>query len=77
VSTPEQLRRPVTVLSDGLLLVSDRELAAITGISRRTFQNWRIRRRGPPYTKAGRVVRYELAATIYWMRRNGRAMEAS
>jgi phage terminase Nu1 subunit (DNA packaging protein) len=54
-------------------MVSDRELSAITGISRRTFQNWRVRRRGPPYAKAGRVVRYNLAAAIYWMRQNGLA----
>ncbi len=71
------LPRPPSVLTDIPVFVNDKELSRITGISRRTFQNWRSRGGGPPIVHAGRSVRYELAAVIYWMRQNGRAVGAS
>jgi len=70
---------PTTVLSDRAYdrqvdrLVDDKELSTITGISRRTFQNWRLRQSGPPFVRAGRAVRYELSAALRWMRQNGHA----
>ena len=37
---------------------SEKELAEILGLSRRTLQNWRQQKIGPMYIKLGRVVRY-------------------
>jgi len=37
---------------------SDREVAELTGLSRRTLQNWRALKKGPPYIKVGRRCLY-------------------
>jgi excisionase family DNA binding protein len=42
-----------------LLTVSD--VAALTGLSEETLAQWRSQRRGIPYLKVGRSVRYALA----------------
>lgn len=36
----------------------EHEVAEITGISVQTLRNWRCSRRGFPYTKVGRSIRY-------------------
>lgn len=39
-------------------LISTREAAAKLGVSPATLVDWRFRRRGPKYTKVGRLIRY-------------------
>jgi hypothetical protein len=42
--------------------ISEKEAAAYLGpISMRTLQDWRIRGVGPPYSKLGKRVAYDLA----------------
>ena len=40
--------------------VTENELSNITGIAVQTLRNWRHERRGFPYVKVGRSIRYEL-----------------
>jgi excisionase family DNA binding protein len=49
---------PVGVLPD---LLTPEEVAAKTGLSRETLAQWRSQRRGLPYLKIGRAVRYDPA----------------
>ena len=42
------------------LLTSD-QVAAITGLSKETLAQWRSQKRGIPYLKIGRAVRYDPA----------------
>jgi excisionase family DNA binding protein len=44
----------------GTLLIAE-EVAALTGLSIGTLAQWRSQRRGIPYLKIGRSVRYALA----------------
>jgi predicted DNA-binding transcriptional regulator AlpA len=52
---------------DRTRLVNEQQLTELTGIPVRTFQDWRQRRKGPPFIKCGRLVRYELAAVDHWL----------
>jgi hypothetical protein len=47
--------------------VSDAEIEATFGISRRTLQNWRVFGRGPIYRKFGNSVRYDIADLEAWI----------
>ena len=47
-------------------LLSEEQLEETTGIPRRTWQDWRLRNRGPAYIKAGRLVRYDPATVAQW-----------
>jgi hypothetical protein len=38
--------------------VNDVEAAKILSVSPQSMRNWRHMRKGPPYTKRGRMVRY-------------------
>lgn len=42
-------------------------VAGITGLSKRTLQNWRFMRKGPPYRKVGRRVFYRLEDIVAFM----------
>jgi len=42
-------------------LLTTKEVANMTGLSRETLAQWRSQRRGIPYLKIGRSVRYALA----------------
>jgi excisionase family DNA binding protein len=42
-------------------LLTTEEVADITGLSRETLAQWRSQRRGIPYLKVGRAVRYDPA----------------
>jgi excisionase family DNA binding protein len=44
----------------GKLLTAD-QVAGLTGISKETLAQWRSQKRGIPYLKIGRVVRYDPA----------------
>jgi predicted DNA-binding transcriptional regulator AlpA len=39
--------------------VCEKETARILGVSVQTLRNWRHLRKGPPYVKLGRAVRYQ------------------
>ncbi len=41
-------------------LLTTKEVANMTGLSRETLAQWRSQRRGIPYLKIGRSVRYAL-----------------
>lgn len=42
-------------------LLTPDQVAAITGLSKETLAQWRSQRRGIPYLKMGRAVRYDPA----------------
>jgi predicted DNA-binding transcriptional regulator AlpA len=46
---------------------SEEEVSAFTGIPIRTLQDWRLRRKGPAFVKAGRLVRYDEREVECWM----------
>ena len=49
------------------LLVSERDAAAMLGLSDRTLQLWRQRGEGPPYVRiSSRCVRYRVADLEDW-----------
>jgi len=48
--------------------VSEEELEALTGISRRTWQKHRLFNRGPRYYKIHGSIRYELEEVLTWIR---------
>jgi len=50
----------MTSISNKALLTTE-EVASMTGLSRETLAQWRSQRRGIPYLKIGRAVRYALA----------------
>ena len=47
--------------------LTERDVAALTGFSRYTFQRLRFEHRGPAYLKVGRSVRYRLEDVLAWM----------
>ena len=49
-----------TQLLDKRFLTAE-EVAQLTGLSIETLAQWRSQRRGIPYLKIGRIVRYDLA----------------
>ena len=49
-----------TQLLDKRFLTAE-EVAHLTGLSIETLAQWRSQRRGIPYLKIGRIVRYDLA----------------
>jgi excisionase family DNA binding protein len=49
---------PVAVLQE---LLTSEEVAEITGLSIETLAQWRSQKRGIPYLKIGRAVRYDPA----------------
>jgi excisionase family DNA binding protein len=42
-------------------LLTPGQVAAMTGVSKETLAQWRSQKRGIPYLKVGRVVRYDPA----------------
>ena len=50
-------------------LLNPREVAVMTGLSRETLAQWRSQRRGPPYLKIGRAVRYDPAEIRAYLER--------
>jgi len=50
-----------------LRLVSQPQLEELTGIPGRTWEDWRQRRKGPPFIKCNRLVRYDIAAVNRWL----------
>ncbi|MBD3335257.1 MAG: helix-turn-helix domain-containing protein [Candidatus Eisenbacteria bacterium] len=50
--------------------ITEGEVSKITGIARVTLANWRHRRQGPAWTKAGAKVLYPLADLLDWLNMN-------
>lgn len=48
-------------MSGNLSVVNEHEAARLLGLSVQTLRNWRHLRRGLPYCKHGRAIRYRLA----------------
>ena len=55
---PEQLVDPEVHLQE---LLTTEEVATLTGLSTETLSQWRSQKRGIPYLKIGRTVRYDPA----------------
>jgi predicted DNA-binding transcriptional regulator AlpA len=45
---------------------SERDLAAVLGVSTKTIQGWRLRGKGPPWKKLCGSVRYDVQACDAW-----------
>jgi len=41
-------------------VVDERKASAILGVAVQTLRNWRHQRKGPPYLKISRSIRYDL-----------------
>jgi hypothetical protein len=48
--------------------VNELVIERVLGVPVKTLRNWRISGRGPPFSKLGASVRYELATAIRWAR---------
>jgi predicted DNA-binding transcriptional regulator AlpA len=51
-------------------LMTEVEAADFLKMSERTLQDWRSQKRGPPFVKAGRAVRYRRRDLIAWSEKN-------
>jgi len=48
--------------------VNELVIERVLGVPVKTLRNWRVSGRGPPFSKLGATVRYELATAIRWAR---------
>jgi hypothetical protein len=48
--------------------VNELVIERVLGVPVKTLRNWRVSGRGPPFSKLGSSVRYELATAIRWAR---------
>jgi hypothetical protein len=48
--------------------VNEFVIERVLGVPVKTLRNWRVSGRGPPFSKFGASVRYELATAIRWAR---------
>jgi hypothetical protein len=48
--------------------VNEFVIERVLGVPVKTLRNWRVSGRGPPFSKLGATVRYELATAIRWAR---------
>lgn len=53
-------------------LITDKEVAELTGIPRKTLQNLRIRGGGPHFIKIGKNCRYRPSEIENWLKANTR-----
>ncbi len=53
--------------TDRQVYLTAAEVSALTGFSRKTLERYRSLRRGPPFLKIGRSVRYRLADVTAWL----------
>ena len=49
------------------VLMSDFDLATLTGRARSTWQKARLTGDGPPFVRLGRLVRYRKADVVQWL----------
>ena len=48
-------------------LMDSKAVAAYLGVKVETLAQWRLRREGPPFVKAGRSIRYRLGEIQRWL----------
>jgi hypothetical protein len=48
--------------------VNELVIERVLGVPVKTLRNWRVSGRGPPFSKFGASVRYELVTAIRWAR---------
>ena len=51
------------------VFVTDKELAVILGLKLQTLRNYRSMKKGPPFCKLERSIRYSIADAIEWMQK--------
>jgi len=56
-----------TVMSDDIKYLTTREVEALTGIKKQTLVNNRSKKKGMPYSKVGRSVRYNQKDVLAYM----------
>jgi predicted DNA-binding transcriptional regulator AlpA len=54
-------------MQENFRFLNEVETSQITGLSVQTLRNWRSQRRGIPYSKAGRAVRYKFQDIFNYM----------
>ena len=60
------------IITCGLRLISERRVAEELGKSERQLQRWRKKQKGPPSTKIGRRVFYEINKLQEWIEEKNR-----
>ena len=55
------------IIIDGLRLISERRVAAMLGVSRRTLQRWQKANKGPPRVKIGRRIFHDEDKLKAWI----------
>ena len=68
-STPAMAATGDEIIIGERRYISERHVAAMLGCAPRTLQRWRTEGKGPPSTKIGRKVYYELNELQKWMDR--------
>jgi excisionase family DNA binding protein len=58
-------------------LLSEREAAEVLGVTVRALQAWRHKKKGPPYSKVGGLVRYEPDQLRAWLAANRRTEQGA
>jgi len=56
---PQAVSTRDEIIIDGRRLISDRRVAAMLKVSKRTLQRWRQENKGPPWRKIGRRIFYD------------------
>jgi hypothetical protein len=51
-------------------LLSPEELAQILGVKPQTLARWRVNKNGPPYSKLGKIIRYNKVDLIDWLNKH-------
>ena len=69
VTNPETANARDEIIIDGRRLLGERRVAEMLGCSPRTLQRWRKTGKGPPSTKIGRKVYYDLNDLQEWIDR--------
>ena len=69
VTNPETADAGDEIIIDGRRLFGEHRVAEMLGCSPRTLQRWRTEGKGPPSTKIGRKVFYELNDLQEWIDR--------
>ncbi len=57
--------------------MSPRATSRMTGVSIKTLESMRSQRRGPPFYRVGRLIRYREDEVQAWMERQREACEAA
>ena len=69
MTNPETANARDEIIIDGRRLYGEHRVAEMLGCSLRTLQRWRMEGKGPPSTKIGRKVFYELNDLQEWIDR--------